>query len=76
MTCADDELRKDINDIVRSLYKKYLKPGICHPGRYTFQSRAENCLFTKDIANNFFEDFDKQIRKRAELYKFEKSKKK
>jgi len=68
MKSADKELAQDINDVVRELSKKYLKPCICYTGRYTINVKIDNADFTEQVANIFYEDFAKEIKKRVEHY--------
>lgn len=68
MKNADEELKKDINEISRDLCKKLLKPCICYPGRYTTHVIISDYEITIETANIFLREFSKEIKKRTRKY--------
>jgi hypothetical protein len=70
---ADDQLKKDINEIALKLCKTHLREGISYPGFYTTMIRIEYFKYRIDEAQNFIDDFSLKIKKRIENYKFNES---
>ena len=58
------QLRDHLCEITRKLNAKYLKPGRIQPGQYTTTCVIDNCGLTKEIIDNFFNDFSYEIEKR------------
>jgi hypothetical protein len=65
---ADDELKKDINELIRDLCKTYLRPCICYPGVYSTRAKIDYFLHNEGEGNQFVNAFVKQIIQRVKTY--------
>lgn len=73
MKLADDELKRDINEIARELCKVHLRPGACYPGVYSTRVRINYFVHTSDEAFLFLNDFTEKIKRKVADYDIGKS---
>jgi hypothetical protein len=73
MKLADDELKRDINEIARELCKVHLRPGVCYPGVYSTRVRIDYFVHTSDEAFLFVNDFTEKIKRKVANYDIGKS---
>lgn len=73
MKQADDELKRDINEIARELCKLHLRPGVCYPGVYSTRVRIDYFIHTSEEALLFVNDFTEKIKKKVVNYDIGKS---
>jgi len=57
ITHAEKELNEYLCGVIRELCKKYLKPCILYPGKYSINCQIDDCTLTEDIVKKFLEDF-------------------
>lgn len=73
MKHADDELKRDINEIARELCKVHLKSGVCYPGVYSTRVRIDYFIHKRDEAFLFMNDFTEKIKEKVANYNIGKS---
>lgn len=57
MRHPEKELNNYLSGIIRQLCKKYLKPCILFPSRYSINCEIDECRLTEDTVKKFLEDF-------------------